>query len=75
MTLLIQAIIWVVAVCIILWTGDKLLALFPGYEKIKSGIRAVVICVMALWCLSLIAELIGVSMPWGPSPVLQQRRR
>jgi hypothetical protein len=74
MTLLIQAIIWVVAVCIILWGGDRLLSLFPGYEKIKSGIRTVVAVVMALWCLSLIAELVGVSMPWGPGPVLHRHR-
>jgi hypothetical protein len=74
MSLLIQGIIWVVAVCIILWGGDRILALLPGYEKVKSGIRTVVIVVMALWCLSLVAELFGVSMPWGSSPALHRHR-
>ena len=52
---------------LLLWAGDRLLALWPGNSPLKQVIRIVVIVAVALWALSLIAGFFGIAMPWGPA--------
>ena len=53
---------------LLLWAGDRLLALWPGNPPLKQVIRIIVIVAVALWALSLVAGFFGIAMPWGPAP-------
>jgi hypothetical protein len=62
----------VLVLAVLIWGGDRLLALLPGNEKLKQIVRIIAIVAVALWFLSLAASFFGVSMPWG-SPVFLPR--
>jgi len=57
---------------IVIWGGDRLLALLPGDAKLKQAARIITIVVLALWALNVAASLFGVSTPW--SPTVHRRR-
>jgi len=58
---------------VILWGGDRLIALVPGYEKLKQAARIIAIVAVALWCISLAASLVGVSLPWSAGTSVHRR--
>ena len=62
-------ILTILVVAVLLWGGDRLLALWPGNEKLKQVVRIIVIVAVAIWVLILIAGFFGIPMPWGPVPV------
>lgn len=57
---------------VVIWGGDRLLALLPGDAKLKQAARIIAIVVLALWALNVSASLFGVSTPW--SPTVHRRR-
>lgn len=62
---IIGIILTLLVLAVLLWGGDKLLAVFPGNGRVKQVIRIVVIVFAALLALSLVASLFGVSLPWN----------
>jgi hypothetical protein len=68
MTSILGLVLTLLIAALLLWGGDRLLALWPGNPPLKQVIRIVVIIAVALWCLSLIAGYFGIPMPWGPAP-------
>lgn len=51
---------------VLIWGGDRLLALVPASPKLVSAIRIIVIVCVALYVLSLVAGFFGVAVPWYP---------
>jgi len=54
---------------ILIWGGDRLLALAPGSPKLIAAIRIIAIVCVALYVLSLIAGFFGVAVPLFPTVV------
>ena len=54
----------VLFLAVLIWGGDRLLALLPGNEKLKAAVRIIAIVAVALWLLGLVAAFFGISMPW-----------
>lgn len=52
---------------VVIWGGDRLLALLPANSTLKQAVRIIVIVVLALWALNVAAGIFGVSMPWSPT--------
>jgi len=73
MTSIISLLFLILFLAVIIWGGDKLLALLPGNEKLKQAARVIAIIVIALWGLSIAASFFGVAMPWS-GPVLPRHR-
>ena len=72
-TNIISLLFLILFLAVIIWGGDKLLALLPGNEKLKQAARVIAVIVIALWALSVAASFFGVAMPWG-GPVLPRHR-
>ncbi len=66
-------LIALLVLAVLIWGGDRLLALLPGNEKIKQIVRIVVIVIVALWFLSLAASFLGVPMLWEPGGLRRHR--
>ena len=66
-------LILMLVLAVLIWGGDALLKLLPGNEKIKQVVRILAIVVLALWFLSLAADLLGVPMPWSVGPLYRHR--
>ncbi len=49
---------------VLVWGGDRLLALLPGSERIKSAIRTIAIVLVALVLIFLLASVFGVRIPF-----------
>lgn len=64
----------ILVLAVLLWGGDRLLALLPGNERLKQIARIIAIVAVALWFLSLVAAWLGVPMPWGLAHPLRWRR-
>lgn len=60
-------------IAVVVWGGDKLLALLPGNSALKQAARVIVIVVLALWALSVAASLLGVPMPWNMGALPRHR--
>ena len=58
---------------VVIWGGDRLLALLPGNEKLKQAVRIVAIVIVALWALGIAASFFGVSTPWSPAAIHRHR--
>jgi hypothetical protein len=62
-------VIAILIVMLLLWAGDRLLALWPGNSALKQVVRIVVIVVVAIWVLVTVAGLFGIPVPlWAPAP-------
>jgi len=72
MTSLVGLLFLILFLAVLIWGGDRLLALLPGNEKLKQAVRIIAIVIVALWALSVAASFFGVAMPW--SPTLQRHR-
>ncbi len=58
---------WLIALAILIWGGDRLLALAPGSPKLIAAIRIIAIVCVALYVLGLVAGFFGVAVPWVPT--------
>lgn len=56
----------ILVLAVLVWGGDRLLALLPGNESLKQFVRIIAIVVVAIWFLGLVASWLGVSVPWAP---------
>jgi hypothetical protein len=65
MSSIVELIFTILFLAVLVWGGERLLALFPGNEKLKQIVRIVAIVVIALWFLSVAASFFGVSLPWS----------
>lgn len=65
---IIELVFLVLFLAVVIWGGDRLLALLPGNAALKQAVRIVAIVCVALWALSVAASFFGVSMPWAPPP-------
>lgn len=72
---MLEIIFFILVLAVVLWGGDRLLALLPGNEKLKQIVRIIVIVVVALWALSIVASFFGIAMPWGTGPIRLHRYR
>ena len=54
---------------ILIWGGDRLLALAPGQPKLIAAIRIIAIVCVALYVVYLIAGFFGVAVPLFPTAV------
>jgi len=72
---MLELVLLILVLAVILWGGDRLLALLPGNEKLKQIVRIIVIVAVALWALSVIASFFGLAMPWGTGPMRLHRYR
>jgi ABC-type glucose/galactose transport system permease subunit len=73
---LISIVVAVLVLAILLWGGDRLLALWPSQGKLVQAARIIVIVAVSLWLLSLIAGFFGVGLPWSSGiPVEHYRHR
>ncbi len=72
MTSILGLVLTLAIAALLLWGGDRLLALWPGNPPLKQVIRIVVIVAVALWCLFQIAGFFGIPTPFGPA--LQRHR-
>jgi len=70
---IVELIFLILFLAVIIWGGDRLLALLPGNEKLKQAARIIAIIVIALWALSVAASFFGASLPWS-GPVLHHHR-
>lgn len=66
---IVEVIFTLLVLAVLVWGGERLLALFPGNERIKQIIRILAIVAFALWFLSVVASFFGVSLPWSSGPV------
>lgn len=66
-------ILLILVLAVLIWGGDRLLALLPGNEKLKAAARIIAIVFVALWFLSMAASILGVSMPWNMGPTVRHR--
>jgi hypothetical protein len=66
MTSILGLLFLILFLAVLIWGGDRLLALLPGNEKLKQIVRIIAIVVVALWFLSLAASFFGVALPWNP---------
>lgn len=64
---IIELLFLILFLAVIIWGGDRLLALLPGNSTLKQIVRIVAIVIVALWFLSLAAGFFGVSLPWSPA--------
>jgi hypothetical protein len=65
MSSIVELIFTILFIAVIVLGGERLLALFPGYEKLKQVVRILAIVAVALWFLSVAALFFGVSLPWS----------
>lgn len=63
----------ILVLAVLLWGGDRLVALLPGNEKLKQAVRVIAIVVVALWFLGLVAGYFGIAMPWGFGEIRRHR--
>lgn len=54
----------ILILAVLLWWGDKLLALAPGDAKLKAFVRTSCIALVAIALICLVAALFGVRIPW-----------
>jgi hypothetical protein len=54
---------------VLIWGGDRLLALVPASPKLIAAIRIIAIVCVALYVISLVAGFFGVAVPWYPTVV------
>lgn len=66
---IVELIFTLLVIAVLVWGGERLLALFPGNERIKQVIRILAIVAVALWFLSVAASFFGVSLPWSSGTV------
>ncbi len=64
---MLSLLVALLALAILIWGGDRLLALAPGKPKLIEAIRIIAIVCVALYVLSLIAGFFGVPVPWYPT--------
>jgi hypothetical protein len=72
MTSIVSLIFLILFLAVIIWGGDRLLALLPGNEKLKQTVRIIAIVVLSLYFLSLAAGFFGIALPWN-GPVFRHR--
>jgi hypothetical protein len=53
-----------VILAVLLWGGDRLLALVPGNTKLKEAARTIIIVVIAITLICTFAAFLGVRIPW-----------
>lgn len=63
---IIELLFLILFLAVIIWGGDRLLALLPGNAALKQAVRVIAIVIVSLWALSVAAGFFGVSMPWSP---------
>lgn len=66
---IIELIFTLLVLAVLVWGGERLLALWPGNEKLKQIVRIFAIVAGALWLLSVAASFFGVSLPWSSGVV------
>ena len=54
----------ILILAVILWWGDRLLALAPGNPKLKEIVRTSVIALVAIGIICVVAALFNVRIPW-----------
>lgn len=69
----VQLIFLLLVLAVIVWGGEALLALLPGYDKLKKAARIIAIVAIALYLLGLVAGMLGVSLPWQAGVVHRHR--
>ena len=65
-------LVLLVIVAILVWCGDRLLALAPSSKLIQAG-RILAIGAISIWVVCLIAELFGIPTPFWPGYVHRHR--
>lgn len=63
---LIALLFLILFLAVVIWGGDRLLALLPGNAALKQVVRVVAIVALSLWALNKAASFFGVSTPWSP---------
>lgn len=66
---IIELIFALLVLAVLVWGGERLLALWPGNSLVKQIVRIVAIVAVALWCLGEAAAFLGVSPPWSSGVV------
>jgi hypothetical protein len=54
----------ILILAVLLWWGDRILALAPGNPKLKELVRTSAIALVAILLICLIAAFFGVKIPW-----------
>jgi len=71
---IVELIFLILFLAVVIWGGDKLLALLPGDAKLKQAAKIIAIVVIALWALSVAASFFGVAMPWSAGALPRHHR-
>ena len=72
MTQIFAIVVLLVIVGVLVWGGDRLLALAPQ-SKILIAARIIAICAISIWVVCLIAAFFGIPTPWVPGYVHHHR--
>lgn len=70
---IIELLFLILFLAVVIWGGDRLLALLPGNAALKQAVRIVAIVAIALWTLNVAAGFFGVSMPWSFGAIHRHR--
>lgn len=64
---MLSLLIALLILAVLIWGGDRLLALVPAAPKLIAAIRIIAIVCVALYVISLVAGFFGVAVPWYPT--------